>query len=238
MGEDTEKDSKAIAGPTRAPYEAISDLIASSSARYPWDSAGRSWYYEADRLRSYYRTQRGLIARLRTNMFFEHEDLSYAIARARACRRVAKELDRLITHGYVIWHDRKIAGTDMIADHVLVGPEGVTIIQTLPKSAASDGPYISPAAGAERQQAQYRATATAEQFERHLAKGWHVLVFAVVCVDGNTPGVSEAPQVVARKVVVKLSRQRPRRLAPVQVADLAMMLEPVFPVTARTRSKP
>lgn len=228
MSDETAKDHKPIVGHTRAPYEANSDPVTSTPGRRPWDLAGLSWYDEAERLRSYYRTQRGIIGRLRTNTLFEHEDLSYALARARACRRVAKDLDPLIAHGYVMWHDRRIAGTDMIADHVLVGPEGLTIIQTLPKSAASAGPYISPAAGVERQHAQYRADAIAEQFERRLTSGWHVVVFAVVCVDGNSPGVSQAPQVVPRVSVVNLARQRPRRLVPVQVADLAMMLEPAF----------
>ncbi len=70
MSDETEKDRKPIVGHTRAPYEANSEPVASTPGRHPWDSAGLSWYDEAERLRFYYRTQRGIIARLRTNTLF------------------------------------------------------------------------------------------------------------------------------------------------------------------------
>ena len=114
----------------------------------PWTEAGRSWLAEGERLSAYYARHGSILQR---NPLHPPADVWAARERAKACQKVGRDLDRLTALGWVVWHDRRVAGTEMVVDHVLIGPNGVTVFNTLGKSAATTPPGpIAEAAHIER----------------------------------------------------------------------------------------
>jgi hypothetical protein len=86
-----------------------------------WRDAGRSWALAAQRARagrSWLRRPRADEIRLRR--------------RAAATRTTAGALDALAGLGYVVLHDRVIAGTGQVLDHVAAGPPGLVLVASHP----------------------------------------------------------------------------------------------------------
>jgi hypothetical protein len=98
------------------------------SAR-PWLEAGRSWAARAEQLEAYVDRRRG---RPRRRWESRDPEVTALEARATACAAHALDLDRFTADGWVVWHDRVVAGTRNVVDHVLVGPAGVLLVQTIP----------------------------------------------------------------------------------------------------------
>lgn len=104
-------------------------------ARRPWKEAGRSHLAVADRLTADHRRTSGPVSRWRTP--HEATDLR---ARAAAARTTARLLEPLRASGWVVLHDRLIAGTSAVLDHVLVGPAGLVVINNRVDPSGSSAP--------------------------------------------------------------------------------------------------
>src|SRR5687768_3102331 len=99
----------ASGGCSRAPYPAPPSPTAATTTlgRESWRDAGRSWTRAADRIR----TGRSRLRRPGP------EEVRLR-RRAAAARDIARTLDALAGLGYVLFHDRVIAGTGQVLDHV------------------------------------------------------------------------------------------------------------------------
>lgn len=122
---------------SQAPYAAPAATGVRPPLRQPggWREAGRSWDAAAERVRTqvgrgrWFRPARvaaGEAARLR--------------GRAAAARQTGRALDALAGVGYVVFHDRVLAGTGEVLDHVLAGPPGVILVTSHPVTRLSRDP--------------------------------------------------------------------------------------------------
>lgn len=100
--------------------------VAVNSAR-PWLEAGRSHLASADRLMAHHRATASWWEQLAPP-----PEVKQLRTRARACQRHARRLDRLHARGWLVWHDLILEDTREAFDHVLIGPGGIAVLQTLP----------------------------------------------------------------------------------------------------------
>lgn len=198
----------------------------------PWQQAGRSWRAHADRLRAYYRHHGTWPQRMLGPRLTMPQDLTYAAARGRAAARVGRRLDRLAATGWVVWHDRRVAGTEMVLDHVLIGPDGITVLASVHRDAP---PRTLPVPAVATHQRDQLATLTQDIIDRVSAAlpDWQAMIWPIVAVDGPTAVVADQwPFILPVSHLLWTVESHPRHLAAVHVADLSVALEPVFPYTS------
>lgn len=124
----------------------------------PWLNAGRSHDATAQRLLTHH---------LATCSWWERlsppPEISALRARAKACRRHARQLDRLHARGWLVFHDQVLADTGDLFDHVLVGPTGVAVLYTLPTLDHDQAGWPGPRSGVEADAAAHRWSSSLEQ---------------------------------------------------------------------------
>lgn len=214
-----------------APYERENAATrAQLDPTKPWREAGRSWAAQAHRLRAYYRTSGTFGDKLQ--LFVSpngHPEVSRLYARANAALRVGRRLDKLTPGGWIVMHDRRLAGTEETLDHVAVGPDGITIVQSV--AAAGQLPDVPVPATAH--EARVRLNDMNDRIMAALSaalpEGWRFLCYLAVAVEGKTQTIVEPPQVCPRGAVDHLIEQHPRMFSRMQVMDMALALEDSFP---------
>ena len=199
----------------------------------PWLEAGRSWSAAADRVEAYDAQQRGGRRRWWHSISAEEAQLRQ---RAEAARRHARQLDRLTARGWFVWHDRLAPASRNVVDHVLVGPGGVVVLQSIPgydheasNGARHTGPVTRVAIDASMEvivnQILPAIHDTALTF---FPEGWDVLVRGhLVLVDKTLRG--SFSDVLRPAEVAAYVDRGGAWLAPVDVHALASALDTVMP---------
>lgn len=216
----------------RAPYEREPEpeRYGDDPAR-PWKQAGRSWAAQARRLDVYYRTQGTVGDRLKS-MFAPagHPDVARLRARAALAARTARKLDRLSASGWVLLHDRRLVGTEETLDHVAIGPDGVTVIQSVePEGTPPPGVPVAASVHVARVKLHELLPQIVQECSARLGEGWTALVYPLIVVNGSAPTVNEPPPIVRFQDAPLVLENHARSFSRMQVADLVMSLESAFP---------
>lgn len=199
----------------------------------PWLEAGRSWTAAADRIEAYDAHKRGHPRRPWNSVSTEERQLR---ARAEAARWHARRLDRFTARGWFVWHDRFATATRNVVDHIMVGPGGVVVLQSIPSfdhaienGVRRTGPdtvrTLDTSMELLRKQIVPAIHAAASQL---LPEDWNLLVRGHnVLIDKTLPGTYtdvERPETVADYVA-----KAGAWLAPVDVQLLASILDDLVP---------
>lgn len=151
-------------------------------------------------------------------------------------RRTAAVLSGLATRGYVVLDDLAIPGSRANIDHVVVGPRGVTVVETKAYTGQlriNDGtiwhgrfPLRKELAAAAFEAEKVRDVVT--------ATGWTVTVRSVVCIHGADVPVDKAGTLADVELcgpldLVERIEAGPALLAPEHVAYLARLIEEALP---------
>lgn len=112
---------------SQAPYPALAAPVPARPEGSRWREAGRSWDAAADQTRAQTRSGWWWHRPARSN-----PDVGWLRRRAGAARSTGRALDALAGVGYVILHDRVIAGTGEVLDHVAARPPGLLVIAAHP----------------------------------------------------------------------------------------------------------
>jgi hypothetical protein len=195
-----------------------------------WREAGRAWDTAARRVRA---EARG--GGLRSFLCGAAEANRLRV-RARAARETARALETLRGGGYVVFHDRVIAGTSEVLDHILAGPPGLVLVQAHPVTrlhrdeagVLHDAGAPFPAElGAVSFQAQQVLTAVAQRLP-----GWQLICYPALSIVGAAgwrawPG--EPASMFMPRQLCWWARTLPAPLAPIHVADLALAVDDACP---------
>ncbi len=199
----------------------------------PWREAGRSHLATATRLREEARRVSGPLGRWKRTS----PQVAGLRARAQAAESCARLLEPLRATGWVVLHDRVLAGTSAVLDHVLIGPPGIVVVQDRPtRHAGYDAARLPWADGvplaAEREQARWAMREVLQRATAQLEPGWYVYAYPFLVLHMEAPW---APDLSVPACLVKpehllwaLSTYRPS-LAAMHVADLTMVVEDVCP---------
>jgi len=152
----------------------------------PWREAGRSHLSAAAAIAAEHRRLRGPIGRWRTP-----NRVRALRARAKAAEITAQLLDPLRATGWVILHDRHIAGTSATLDHVLVGPPGLAIVQNrVTQSTGRDRDGLPLAdrlpLAPEREQTRWAMAETLTRCADALEAGWYLYAYPFVVLHTET----------------------------------------------------
>jgi hypothetical protein len=224
----------------RAPYERerVSIRVDDDPAR-PWKQAGRSWASQARRLDTYYRTQGTVGDKAKSLLGVHgHPDAALLRGRALAASKTARRLDRLTATGWVVLHDRRLASTEDTLDHVAIGPDGITVVQSIdPAGKPPAGVPVASSVHSARVQLHRMVPLISDAVSSHLGPGWTTIIYVVIAVNGSTVAVDDPPQVYGYRALPDAIEKHPRTFSRMQVTDLAMSVEPVFPF-AETGDEP
>ncbi|MGJ9414410.1 NERD domain-containing protein [Aeromicrobium sp. CF4.19] len=150
--------------------------------------------------------------------------------RATATSRTARKLDRLTATGWVVLHDRRLVGTEETLDHVAIGPDGITAVQSISADGAPPvGVPVAESVHVARVRLHQLVPRIVEQVSVRLGEGWTALVYPVIAVNGSTPVVQESPQVYRYQDASAAIEHHPRSFSRMQVTDLVMSVESAFP---------
>lgn len=154
----------------------------------PWLEAGRSHLAAADRLLAESRRTGGALARWQTPAA-----VTAALRdRAKAATASAKLLAPLTATGWVVLHDRVLAGTSAVLDHVLVGPVGIVVVQDRPtRQVGVDQAGTLWADGvplhAEREQLRWAMLEVLNRSVKVLGEGWYVYAYPFLVLHTASP---------------------------------------------------
>lgn len=223
----------AVPAASAAPYSAgpvpARDVL---DPRRPWREAGRSHLAAAAQLRRDNRARSGLLA-----SWSASPEISALRARADAAQTTARNLAALTSTGWVVLHDRVLADTSTVIDHVLIGPPGVVVIQDRPTRGAGYDPAGLPWAdgvplAAEREQVRWTMQEVLRRTVDQLASGWYVWVYPLLVLHGPK---TWAPDLTAPCGLITPQHLRwaigtySPSLAPLHVTDLAYVVEDICP---------
>jgi hypothetical protein len=208
---------------SRAPYPARPSPTTTSWRPGSWRDAGRSWALAARRARA----DRSWLRRPRP------EEIRLQ-RRAAAARTTALALDALTGLGYVVLHDRVIAGTGQVLDHVVAGPPGLLLVATHPVTRLAwdahgvlhdDGHPLPQELTALRNQTEelLRAVIT------HLP-AWQLACYPAVSLVGAAAWAAWTGEPAALLTPAQLcwwAGTLPAPLAPIHVSDLALAVSTV-----------
>jgi hypothetical protein len=210
---------------SRAPYPARPSPAAPVIGQPSWRDAGRSWALAAERARA----GRAWLGRPSA----EEPRLR---RRAAAARTTARALDALSGLGYLVLHDRVIAGTGQVLDHVAAGPPGLLLFAAHPvtrlvRDAAGvlhdDGHPLPQELTALRNQAEELLKAVIG----HLP-GWQLGCYpalSLVGAAGWAAWTGEPAALLAPAQLCWWAGTLPAPLAPIHVGDLALALTTTCP---------
>lgn len=151
-------------------------------------------------------------------------------------RRTAAVLSGLAARGYVVLDDLSIPGSKANIDHVVIGPTGVTVIETKAytgRVTLNDGTLWHGKYPLRRELA--AATFEADKVREIVAStGWDVLVRSVMCLHGvdvpRDPDRRLAPiELCGPLDLLTTIDAAPARLSPAHVAHLATLIEQALP---------
>jgi hypothetical protein len=154
---------------------------------------------------------------------------------AKGERVVGRELDRLMAHGYVVFHDVPFNGWNI--DHVVVGPRGVFAVETktwrkpteISAEIVLDGDALITAGGHREMSAHQQATANAESLGKWIGKAAaeQVTVVPVVALPGWRLVIKRYGEVAVYSAT-NMSEHLPKRgrsqLTPEQIKRIAFPL--------------
>lgn len=210
---------------SRAPYPARQSPTATTtlSDGGSWRDAGRSWAQAADRVRagrSWLRRPYPEELRLRRW--------------AAAARTTAEALEALAGLGYVVFHDRVIAGTGQVLDHVAAGPPGLLLVATHRVTRLNpdaygvlhdDGHPIPQELNALRTQTEELLKAVIDQLP-----GWQLACYPALSLVGAVGWPAWTGEPAALLTPAQLcwwAGTLPAPLAPIHVSDLALAVSTV-----------
>jgi hypothetical protein len=210
---------------SQAPYPALPSPAPACAPGSSWRHAGRSWAQAADRARGgsgWFRRASAEVVRLRR--------------RAGAARQTARALEGLAARGYVVLHDRVIAGTGEVLDHVVAGPPGLLLIAAHPVTRLTwdecgvlfdAGEPFPPEVTALRWRSQQLLEAVIGQLP-----GWQLACYPAICLVGAadwSAWVGEPASMVTPAQLSWWASTLPGPLAALHVADLALALTTICP---------
>jgi hypothetical protein len=155
-----------------------------------------------------------------------------------ATRSTARLLEPLRAQGWLVLHDRAVAGTGAVAEHLLVGPFGLVLLgdhPTVGRRLVLDGQGWWWDAGVPVQPERDRLVWVGERIVGRVSArlpGWWVqLTWALVVSPGRgfPADLRTSPVMLAREQVVRWALTLPPALSPLQVDDLAGVVEAVCP---------
>lgn len=213
---------------SQAPYPALPSPAPPRPPASSWRHAGRSWAQAADRARGgsgwFHRTSAEVVRFRR---------------RAAAARQTGQALDGLAARGYVVLHDRVIAGTGEVLDHVVAGPPGLLLVSAHPvtrltrdeSGVLSDaGEPFPPEVTALRWRSQQLLEAVIGQLP-----GWQLACYPAISLVGAADWPAWVGEPAAMLTPAQLSwwaSTLPGPLASLHVADLALALTTSCPPAA------
>ena len=222
-----------------APYYVAPPLPRASVAGKPWKEAGRSHLAAAARVEASSST---VVRFLGVNRSPQARQLR---ERAKSARRTARALAPLASQGWVVMHDRVVAGTSVVLDHVLVGPAGLVVVQDRPVATSAaynvqgwpwaDGVPLNP----EREQVRWATLdLLLQRTVNQMGPGWHLYAYPFLALHTRT---TWAPDMRAPACLVTPS-QLPwaigtfsAHLAPMHVTALTMIVEVLCPPAPLTQ---
>lgn len=218
---------------SQAPYPALAAPVPARPEGSRWREAGRSWDAAADQARA--QTRSGWWHRPDRN----NPDVGRLRRRAGAARSTGRALDALAGVGYVVLHDRVIAGTGEILDHVLAGPPGLLVVTAHPVTRLTgDTDGVLHDAGepfpaevtALRRRAQQLLEAVIGQLP-----GWQLACYPAISLVGAADWPAWTGERAALLTPAQLcwwAGTLPAPLAPIHVSDLALALTSTRPAAA------
>lgn len=217
---------------SHAPYEDVTaPRPAPAVPRKAWQAAGRSHLGAAERIEA---ADGSVLARLgmrRDPRAVRLRD------RAQAAQRTAKALAPLSAQGWVVLHDRVVAGTSTGLDHVLVGPPGVVVVQDRPTAQVAintggqvwaDGVPLAP-------ECEHVRWATVSlllpKITACLGQGWTVYAWPVIALHTRPwePFLGAPASLLTPGQLTWAIGTWASSLAPMHVTDLAMVVEDQCP---------
>jgi hypothetical protein len=245
MGED-QRATPDVAAPVKnspsassAPYDVALPLPRESVAGKPWKEAGRSHMAAAARVEASSSTVARVLGTHRGSQARRLRE------RAKAARRTARALAPLTGQGWVVMHDRVVAGTSVVLDHVLVGPAGLVVVQDRPVASTAayntqgwpwaDGVPLDP----EREQVRWATCdLLLQRTAGQLSPGWHLYAYPFLALHTQatwSPDMGPPACLVTPSHLPWAIGTFSAHLAPIHVTDLTMVVEDLCPPSPLTQ---